>query len=99
MSFLASMVESKQRSKAEQSLSVHIPLSEAGLCVELRCGAVFNATHYEACPACGCRQVVLLASWIEPLQGKIEEARWTETIVKWRDSGEKKRSRPSNIDP
>ena len=75
MSLFAPMVESKQRSEDEQSLSVHIPLSEAGLCVKLKCGAVFNAAHDEACPKCGSRQVFLLASWVEPLRGEIEEAR------------------------
>ena len=74
MARLATLAERKQQSEGDQSVSAHIPLSEAGLCVKLKCGAVFNATHHETCPACGSSHVVLLASCIGPLQGVTDEA-------------------------
>ena len=78
MSLLSSIYESKQRAEQLETGLAHIPLSEAALCAELECGAVFNVKQFEGCPACGCSQLILLASWIKPLQDQIEESRWPE---------------------
>ena len=75
MARLATMAERLHHSKIEQSVSGHIPISQAALCEELKCGAVFNAIHHETCPACGSGQVALLVSWLK-LQGEIAVARW-----------------------
>ena len=73
MARLSTKDECQEQLDAERSLSAHIPSSEAGVCVERECGAVFNALHNEACPACGCRQAVLLVSWVELLHVAIKE--------------------------
>lgn len=55
-------------------LAPFIALTDAAICAELDCSALFDRRFYESCPACGNRTWIYVSSWLNPMREEIRRA-------------------------